>query len=122
MIRGVHAMFYSSDPEATRAFLRDKLELPFVDVGEGWLIFGAGKAEIGSHPLMEEGAKPSHGISLYVDDLEAAIAHYTERGVVFKGEVEDQGWGLVTEIDVPGCGALMFYQPRYKAPGSSEAS
>jgi len=25
MIRGVHTMFYSSDPEATRAFFRDKL-------------------------------------------------------------------------------------------------
>ncbi len=26
MIRGVHTMFYSSEPEAFRAFLRDKLE------------------------------------------------------------------------------------------------
>ena len=65
--------------------------------------------------LMEEGAQPSHGISLYVDDLEAAIALYTERGVAFKGDVQDHGWGLVTEIDVPGCGALMLYQPRYKS-------
>jgi hypothetical protein len=33
MIRGVHTMFYSSDAEGLRAFLRDKLGLPFTDVG-----------------------------------------------------------------------------------------
>lgn len=27
MIRGMHAMFYSSQPEALRAFVRDKLGL-----------------------------------------------------------------------------------------------
>ena len=39
MIRGVHTMFYSSEPEAFRAFIRDKLGFPATDVGEGWLIF-----------------------------------------------------------------------------------
>ena len=39
MIRGVHTMFYSSDPEGFRAFVREKLQFPFTDVGEGWLIF-----------------------------------------------------------------------------------
>ena len=39
MIRGLHGLFYSSEPEAARAFLRDKLKLPYSDVGEGWLIF-----------------------------------------------------------------------------------
>ena len=40
MIRGVHTMFYTSEPEALRAFFRDKLGFPATDVGEGWLIFG----------------------------------------------------------------------------------
>ena len=39
MIRGVHTMFYSSEPDEMRAFLRDKLGFPHTDVGEGWLIF-----------------------------------------------------------------------------------
>ncbi len=39
MIRGVHAMFYSSEAEALRAFLRDKLGFSATDVGGGWLIF-----------------------------------------------------------------------------------
>ncbi len=45
MIRGVHTMFYSSEPEALREFLRDKFQLPHTDVGEGWLIFDLSEAE-----------------------------------------------------------------------------
>ncbi len=37
MIKGVHTMFYTSEPEALRAFLRDKIGFPFTDVGDGWL-------------------------------------------------------------------------------------
>jgi hypothetical protein len=40
MIRGLHGLFYSSEPEAMRAFLRDKVQLPHTDVGEGWLMQG----------------------------------------------------------------------------------
>jgi hypothetical protein len=39
MIKGIYGLFYSSKPEELRAFLRDKLRLPFSDVGGGWLIF-----------------------------------------------------------------------------------
>ncbi|HEY2587284.1 MAG TPA: hypothetical protein VGI81_16175 [Tepidisphaeraceae bacterium] len=39
MIRGVHTMFYKSQPEALRAFIRDKLGFLASDVGGGWLIF-----------------------------------------------------------------------------------
>lgn len=39
MIRGMHAMFYSSQAEALSAFLKDKLDLKSTDVGNGWLIF-----------------------------------------------------------------------------------
>ena len=42
MIRGMHAMFYSSQADALRAFFRDKLGLAGTDVGGGWLIFDLG--------------------------------------------------------------------------------
>lgn len=45
MITGVHTMFYTSEPEALRAFLRDTLGLPHTDVGGGWLIFALPAAE-----------------------------------------------------------------------------
>ena len=50
MIRGMHAMFYSSDADALRAFLKDKLDLAGTDVGGGWLIFDAPQADLGVHP------------------------------------------------------------------------
>ena len=34
MIRGMHGMFYCSEAEALRAFLRDKLSLEGTDVGD----------------------------------------------------------------------------------------
>ena len=39
MITGVHAVLFSEDAEAVRAFLRDVLEFESVDAGGGWLIF-----------------------------------------------------------------------------------
>ena len=34
MIEGAHSIIYSSDPDADRAFFRDVLALPNIDVGE----------------------------------------------------------------------------------------
>ncbi len=48
MIRGVHTMFYSSQPEELRAFIRDKLSFPATDVGDGWLIFDLPEADMGN--------------------------------------------------------------------------
>lgn len=36
MISGAHAIIYSQDATADRAFFRDVLGLPNVDVGQGW--------------------------------------------------------------------------------------
>ena len=47
MIKGVHTMFYSSDAEGLRIFLRDKLGLKATDVGYGWLIFDLPEADMG---------------------------------------------------------------------------
>src|SRR5205814_3507084 len=39
MIIGAHVLFYSTNADADRAFLRDTFAFPSVDVGGGWLIF-----------------------------------------------------------------------------------
>jgi catechol 2,3-dioxygenase-like lactoylglutathione lyase family enzyme len=115
MIRGVHAMFYSSEPEALRAFLRDKLGLPASDVGGGWLIFDLPEAEMGCHPEDLGHGAPSgrHDISFYCDDVERTIAELKAKGVEFTGPVQDHGYGLVTEFQVPGGFAVRLYQPKY---------
>lgn len=58
MIRGMHAMFYSSAAPELRAFLRDKLGLDGTDVGDGWLIFDAREADLGVHPAEAGGRRP----------------------------------------------------------------
>ena len=114
MIRGMHAMFYSSEAEALRAFLRDKLGLQGSDVGGGWLIFDAPEADLGVHPT--DGSEPASGtsdISFYCDDIAATVAELKGRGVEFTQEVEDQGYGLVTFFKVPGDFKVQLYQAKY---------
>ena len=116
MIRGVHTMFYSSEPEALRAFLRAKLGFPFTDVGGGWLIFDLPEADMGCHPAGEkEGDAPgTHAISFYCDDVEKTVAELTSRGVEFTEPISDQGFGLVTTFKMPGGVVANLYQPQYE--------
>lgn len=108
-------MFYSSQAAELRAFLRDKLGFPAVDVGEGWLIFDLPEADMGVHPAEESDGAPSGtpDISFYCDDIEATVRELEARGVEFTGEIEDRGYGLVTFFKVPGGFELQLYQPRY---------
>jgi hypothetical protein len=115
MIKGVHTMFYSSQPDELRAFLRDKLRFPYTDVGEGWLIFDLPEADMGCHPT-EAGEGPPSGtahISFYCDDIHRTVAELKERGVEFTQDIEDHGYGLVTHFRMPGNFAVQLYQPRY---------
>jgi catechol 2,3-dioxygenase-like lactoylglutathione lyase family enzyme len=114
-IRGVHTMFYTSQPEALRAFLRDKLGFAATDVGDGWLIFDLPEADMGCHPADAGNGAPSgtHDISFYCDDIEQTVAELRARGVEFTGPVADQGYGLVTHFRVPGGFAVQLYQPKY---------
>jgi hypothetical protein len=114
MIKGVHAMFYSSQAEALRAFIRDKLALPCTDVGHGWLIFDLPEADLGCHPT--EGRPPSgtHNVSFYCDDIEKTVAELRGRGVEFKDEITDQGYGRTIHFTMPGSVDVELYQPRYK--------
>jgi len=122
MIRGVHTMFYSSEPEAFRAFLRDKLGFTYTDVGEGWLIFDLPEADMGCHPAdesREHGApNGTHDISFYCDDIEATVTELEAKGVEFVGDVVDQGFGLVTRFRAPGDVQIQLYQPRYEKGGA----
>lgn len=114
MIRGMHAMFYSSEATALRAFFRDKLGLNGKDVGDGWLIFDAPEADLGVHPA--EGGEPPSGtadISFYCDRIEETVAQLKGRGVEFVQDIEDHGYGLVTYFKVPGGFKVQLYEPKY---------
>ena len=123
MIRGVHTMFYSSQPEAFRAFVRDKLGFPCTDVGDGWLIFDLAEADMGCHPADGNGGSISgtQSISFYCDDIAKTVAELKSRGVEFTGPVEDHGYGLVTFFKMPGDFAVQLYQPRYRKKNQKKA-
>ena len=107
-------MFYSSQADALRTFLKDKLGFAGTDVGGGWLIFDAPEADLGVHPT--EGDDPVSGtadISFYCDDINQTVSELQTRGVEFTQDVEDRGYGLVTFFMVPGAFKVQLYQPRY---------
>jgi catechol 2,3-dioxygenase-like lactoylglutathione lyase family enzyme len=112
MIIGGHSIIYSTDAEADRAFLRDVLGFPNVDVGGGWLIFGLPPAELAVHP---SGKNDVHEFYLMCDDVDAFVASMDKHGVAC-APVQDQGYGLVTQVTLPGGGKLGVYQPRHARP------
>jgi len=120
MIRGVHTLFYSSEVEVLRAFIRDKLGFPFTDVGDGWLIFDLPEADMGCHPAVASDGRPSgtHYISFYCDDIDKTVAELRGRGVEFVDRVRDVGYGLAIHFRMPGDFAVELYQPRYSKRSS----
>ena len=112
MIIGGHSIIYSKDPEADRAFLRDVLRLTNVDVGGGWLIFGLPPAEVAVHPSSKNNV---HEFFLMSDDIEAFVEQMKKSRIACD-PVQDQGYGIVTQVKLPGGGKLGVYQPRHARP------
>ncbi|MCB9869582.1 MAG: extradiol dioxygenase [Planctomycetes bacterium] len=112
MLNGAHVILYSRDSEADRVFLRDVLKLPFVDVGDGWLVFGLPPAEVAVHPAETGGTQE---LFLMCDDVDVLIAHMAERGISCT-PVEELGWGRLTRVTLPGGGELGVYQPKHARP------
>jgi hypothetical protein len=117
MLIGAHSIIYSTNPDADRAFLRDVLTLPNVDVGEGWLIFGLPPAEVAVHPSNKNDV---HEFFLMCDDVEGFVTEMKTRKVACT-PVQNQGWGLLTEVTLPGGGRLGIYQPRHARPKAMSA-
>ena len=112
MITGAHSIIYSKNPEADRAFLKDVLGLPHVDVGHGWLIFGLPPAEVAVHPSEKNDV---HEFYLICADVDAFVARMTARGLGCS-PVHDLGWGRLTQVSLPGGGKLGVYEPRHARP------
>lgn len=129
MIVGGHFVFYSSDPEADRAFFRDVLEFRYVDDGGGWLIFALPPSEVAVHPLsgnspLVYGEREMLGAILFFmcDDLASVIKSLEEKRVACT-EIEKQPWGESTTIQLPSGSRIGLYQPTHQTPlglGSGE--
>ena len=117
MFIGTHILFYSAEPDADRAFLRDVLGFPYVDTGHNWLIFKMPLAEAGVHPLEgpntpgeSRSAMLPAQIWMMVADIEAARVRLAEHQVETAAP-QNEGWGLSTSFALPSGARLGIYQP-----------
>ncbi len=119
MITGAHYLFYSTDAEADRAFVRDVLGFASVDVGGGWLIFQSPPAEFAVHPGKEPFVQQHAGhallgavLYLMCSDLQATMKWLEAKGVRC-GEVTTAEWGIKTTIPLPSGAEVGLYQPTH---------
>lgn len=112
MINGIHAILYSKRAETLRAFLRDVLEWPSVDAGDGWPIFAAPPTEIAVHPTDEE---PEHELYLMCDDVRDTVEKLAQRGIAVT-EIHQRPWGLSTSIELGDGESIGLYEPRHPSP------
>ena len=114
-INGTHLLFYTTEAEKLRAMLRDVFGFKHVDAGGGWLIFAMPPAEIGVHPAegpsWDAGAR--HLISFMCDDINKTIADLRAKGVNVDPQTRDEGYGITTNIHLPGGCDVMLYEPRH---------
>jgi len=112
MVTGAHVILYSKDAERDRNFLRDVLGFPHVDAGHGWLIFGLPPSEVAVHPAERNG---KHELYLICDDVKKLVAAMKAKRVSCS-PIEEQRWGSLTHLTLPGGGKLGVYQPKHPRP------
>ena len=112
MIAGTHVIIYSKNAEADKEFFKNVLKLTNVDVGRGWLIFGLPPSELAVHPATTNG---SHELYLMCDDIRSFVAEMSKHSISCS-ELQDQGWGILTQLKLPGGGSLGVYQPKHERP------
>jgi hypothetical protein len=114
-IVGAHVLLYTREADRLRETLRDVLGWDSVeahDPDDGWLIFKLPPAELGVHP----GETPRHEFTLMCDDLNSTMAELGEKGIEFRGEPRDQGFGIVTTMLLPGGIEVLLYERKHNSP------
>jgi len=127
MISGAHVVIYTKDAEADRAFFRDVLQFPFVDAGQGWLIFAMPPLEVAFHDAekqdsekdgSESGVAESedkHELFLMCDDIAATLKDLQAKNVKVSA-VSEQRWGKLARFTLSGGGKIGIYEPKHPSP------
>jgi len=85
-----------------RSILRDVFGWHHVDAGDGWLIFALPPAQV------------RRDLSLMCDDIHATVQELQRKGLEFRGEPEDEGFGIGVTMLLPGGAELFLYEPRHE--------
>lgn len=117
MIIGAHIMLQSTNDVADKAFFSEVLKLSSVDAGGGFHIFAVPPAEVAVHGSDRNSV---HQLYFMCDDIARFTADMTRHSIPFTTP-QRQSWGTVTEITLPGGGALGVYQPHHKRPTHATA-
>ncbi|MGI9205345.1 MAG: extradiol dioxygenase [Woeseiaceae bacterium] len=112
MMVGAHSILYSKNPEADRAFFKDVIGLDSTDVGGGWLIFGLPPSELAVHPSEKN---TSHEFFLMCEEIQAFTALMAEQGIDCT-DIQEEVWGLLVYVTLPGGGRLGVYEARHERP------
>lgn len=110
-ITAAHVLLYTPKPEELRAVLRDVFGWQFVDDGDGWLIFALPPAELGVHP--SEGST-HHELSFMCDGVAATKSELEAKGIEFRGEPQDLGFGVGVTFVLPGGVEALLYEPKHR--------
>jgi hypothetical protein len=109
-VTGVHALVYTSEPDALRAVFRDAFGWQHVDAGGGWLIFALPPAELAVHPAEQTG----HELTVMCDDIEKTMSELQSHEIEFDGDPTDEGWGITVTMLLPGGTNMLLYEPRHE--------
>ena len=107
---GVHALIYTPEAEALRAVLTDAV---------GWSHVDARGRGGSSSPSLQPSSASTQATSRTTSSRSCAttfattVAELTAKGISFRGEPEDRGWGVVTTMVLPGGVDVMLYEPRH---------
>lgn len=112
MITGIHAIFYTKRTKEMYDFLKDAIDLRYVDAGNGRLFFAAPPTELAVH---ETEGDAEHELWLICDDVAATVGKLSKRGIKAT-PIADRGWGLVTTLELPGGDKLGLYEPKHLSP------
>jgi hypothetical protein len=112
VITGIHAIFHTQHSKEMYDFLKDVLDLRYVDAGNGRLFFAAPPTELAVHEADDDS---EHELWLICDDIAATIQKLEAKGIKTTS-VADSGWGLVTTLELPGGDTLGLYEPKHLSP------
>jgi hypothetical protein len=118
MLIGSHTIIQSRDAEADKAFFRDVLGLSSIDSGGGWLIFALPPSEVALHPSEKNDA---HDLYFICEDIDAFVKAMAQKNVPCS-PIQEQHWGRLVEITLPGGGKLGVYQALHARPSSGSAA